>query len=62
MSVAVVLRAAAQDEAEEAALWYEGKQAGLGSDFLAELQRVLDQIARHPDRYAVAAGDTRSAT
>jgi len=36
MSVPVVLRAVAQDEA---ARWYEEKQAGLGSDFLAELQR-----------------------
>jgi plasmid stabilization system protein ParE len=57
----VALRAAAQAEADEAAVWYEGKQAGLGADFLTELQRVLDTIAGQPDRYPVALGDTREA-
>ncbi len=61
MSVPVVLRAIAQGEADEAARWYEGKQAGLGADFLAELQRVLDVIAGQPDRYPVALGTTREA-
>jgi hypothetical protein len=59
MSVPVVLRPVAQDEADEAARWYEGKQAGLGADFLAELQRVLQVISGQPDRYPVVLGDTR---
>lgn len=59
MTVPVVLRAIAQDEADEAARWYEGKRAGLGADFLAELQRVLDVISGQPDRYPVVLGDTR---
>ena len=61
MSVPVMLRPVAQDEADEAARWYEGKQAGLGADFLAELQRVLDVISGQPDRYPVVLGDTREA-
>lgn len=61
MSVPVVLRTVAQDEANEAARWYEGKQARLGADFLAELQRVLDAIAGQPDCYPVALGITREA-
>jgi plasmid stabilization system protein ParE len=61
MSVPVVLRPVVHDEAEEAARWYEGKQAGLGADFLAELQRVLDVISGQPDRYPVVLGDTREA-
>lgn len=61
MSVRVVLRTAAQDEADDAARWYDAKQPGLGSDFLAELQRTLDDIAHYPDRFAIAAGDTREA-
>lgn len=61
MSVPVVLRALAQDEAEEAARWYEGEQAGLGADFLAELQRVFDLISGQPDRCPVVQGDTREA-
>lgn len=61
MSLPVVLRAAARDEAEEAARWHEGKKAGLGADFLAELQRVVDVISGQPDRYPVVLGDTREA-
>ena len=61
MSLPIVLRAAAQDEADEAARWYEGQRAGLGADFVAELQRVLDVISAQPGRYPVAAGDTREA-
>ena len=61
MSVPVVLRAVAQDEAEDAAHWYEGKRAGLGADFVSELQRVFDVIAGQPDRYPLALGDTREA-
>jgi len=61
MSVPVVLRAIAQDEADKAAHWYEGKCAGLGADFLAEVQRVLDLISGQPDRYPIVLGDTREA-
>ena len=61
MRVPVVLRAVAQDEADEAARWYEGKQAGLGAEFLAELQRLFDVISGQPDRYPVVLGDTREA-
>jgi toxin ParE1/3/4 len=57
----VVLRADAQDEADEAAHWYERRQAGVGADFLDELQRVLDTIAAQPDRYPIAQDDTREA-
>jgi plasmid stabilization system protein ParE len=55
------LRAAAQHEANEAARWYEGQRPGLGADFVAELQRVFAVLSAHPDRYPVAAGDTRQA-
>ncbi len=61
MSLPIVLRAAAQNEADEAARWYEGQRPGLGAAFVAELQRVFDVISAHPDRYPVAAGDTREA-
>ena len=61
MSLPIVLRAAAQDEADEAARWYEGQSPGLGADFVAEVQRVLDVIAGQTDRYPIAAGDTREA-
>jgi plasmid stabilization system protein ParE len=61
MSLPVVLRTPARDEADEAAQWYEQRQAGLGTVFVVELQRVLDQIASQPDRYPIVQGDTREA-
>ena len=61
MSVAVVVNRVAEREAEDAATWYERKKMGLGTDFLAKLQRTLNDISQHPDRFAVVAGDTREA-
>ena len=61
MSVPVVFRGAAQDEYNEAAVWYEARQTGLGAEFEAEVQAVLDAIAGQPDRYPVVAGDVREA-
>jgi plasmid stabilization system protein ParE len=34
---------------------------GLGADFLAEVQRVLDVLSGQPDRYPLVLGDTREA-
>ncbi len=39
---------AAASEAEASALWYESRQAGLGEDFLAELDRGFDLILESP--------------
>jgi plasmid stabilization system protein ParE len=60
MSLPLVFRGAAQDEYDEAAVWYDG-QAGLGAAFEAEVQAVLDVIAGQPDRYPIVAGDVREA-
>lgn len=35
-------------ELAEAALWYEGKRAGLGGEFLGEIEGVLPVIASRP--------------
>ena len=61
MSLPVVFRAAAQAEFDAAAAWYEEQRPGLGGDFVAAVQQVLDTIADHPERYAVASGDVREA-
>ena len=61
MSLPVVLRTAAQTEADEAAKWYEAQQTGLGDDFVVELQRIIDVISSQPNRYPVVSGDTRQA-
>jgi hypothetical protein len=45
MSLPLVFRSAAQGEFDYATTWYEGQRPGLGSDFVAEVQQVLDTIA-----------------
>jgi len=61
MSLALIIRPAALAELDDAAAWYENQQTGLGQDLVAEVQRVLDTIANHPQRYPIAAGDIREA-
>lgn len=39
----------ADAELTEAAQFYEGRQPGLGSDLLAEVERALGQILTHPE-------------
>jgi hypothetical protein len=44
---------------EAAVLWYEERQAGLGSDFLAEYQATLARILSEPERWRKLRGDNR---
>jgi plasmid stabilization system protein ParE len=41
----------ASRELEDAALWYEGRQAGLGSAFLAEVDRAVQLSAEGPSQF-----------
>lgn len=59
MSLPIVFREVARAEFEDAAAWYESRVANLGADFIAEIQRVLDTIADHPNRFPVVFGDVR---
>lgn len=61
MSLPLIFRAPALAEFEEAAIWHEGQSAGLGVDFVTEVQKVLDMIANRPARYPIVSGDTREA-
>src|ERR1019366_1795638 len=38
----------ARDDIESAALWYEQQREGVGAQFLAELDVLLDRIREHP--------------
>ncbi|REJ86740.1 MAG: type II toxin-antitoxin system RelE/ParE family toxin [Planctomycetota bacterium] len=33
-----------------AAEWYDGRQQGLGSDFIARVRRAADELREHPER------------
>jgi hypothetical protein len=46
-------------ELEAAALWYEQRQPGLGSDFLEEYQVALAQILDEPERWRKIRGENR---
>lgn len=59
MTLAVVFRRAARAEFDEAALWYEERRSGLGAQFVAEANRVVQGAAEQPQRYAVMYRDIR---
>jgi len=49
--VKVILVAAAEDEALEAAAWYESQQADVGDTLMQELAVILQAIEERPDRF-----------
>ena len=59
MTLPVVFRAAAKTEYDAAVDWYEDKQSGQGSAFVAAVRRVLVEIADRPMRFMIAPGDVR---
>lgn len=61
MSLPLVFRAAARAEFVDATAWHGNQAAGLGADFASEVQKVLDTIARQPQRYPIVSGDVREA-
>ncbi len=61
MTPDLVFRRAADAEFVRATQWYNAERDGLGDEFAAEVQRVLDTVRRHPHLYPVARGDVRVA-
>lgn len=57
----VVVRPAAAADIDEAFLWYEAQRPGLGHEFLAAAQTLIDAVAQHPPRYPVVRRNTRRA-
>ena len=48
MGLRIRIHPEAEAELANAALWYESKRAGLGADFVAEIDEALEQIAEAP--------------
>ena len=44
---------------EAAALWYEERQPGLGTDFLDAFARTVSRITADPERWPLFDGDNR---
>ena len=57
----IVVRPAAAADIDEAFLWYDGQRPGLGHEFLAAAQTLIDAVAQYPLRYPVARRNTRRA-
>jgi toxin ParE1/3/4 len=61
MSLPISFRRAARAEFDDAADWYEQRKAGLGTAFVAAVQRILDRISAQPDFYPQVHRDVREA-
>ena len=61
MTLKVVFRRAARAEFDAAALWYEERQAGLGAQFVSEINRVVELVSSHPGRFPAKHRDIRRA-
>jgi plasmid stabilization system protein ParE len=61
MMLALHLRQEAELDLEDAALWYEEQNTGLGHQFLDEAMSILSAIAEAPLVYPVVHRNTRRA-
>jgi plasmid stabilization system protein ParE len=59
MTLRVVFRRAARAEFDTAALWYEERQAGLGTQFVSEIDRAVELASNHPERFPAKHGEIR---
>jgi hypothetical protein len=55
----VVSHPEADQELEAAAIWYEGRQTGLGTDFLDDFENTLRRIVAAPERWRYFYGTNR---
>lgn len=61
MTRALILRADAEAEVEDAYLWYEERDAGLGAEFIRAVDAVLTSIQRQPRLYPLQYKNARQA-
>jgi toxin ParE1/3/4 len=47
----LIFKPFAEDEATQAALWYNDKSSGLGNDFLLALDAKINAIQRNPTQF-----------
>ena len=61
MTARLVVRAAAEADVLEAALWYEQRSPGLGTEFLRAVDVTFAEIVRTPERFPLVHRETRRA-
>ncbi len=57
----IAFRRAALVEFEEAVVWYEEQRAGLGEEFVREIDAVISSLAESPLRCPLVFGEVRRA-
>jgi len=57
----LVFRRQARRELDEAGDWYEKERAGLGFEFFAAIEQLLNLIASKPEQFPMLFRDTRKA-
>jgi toxin ParE1/3/4 len=57
----VVFRQQARRELDQASDWYEKERVGLGVEFLAEIQILIDRITSNPEQFPILHRDVRKA-
>jgi toxin ParE1/3/4 len=55
----LVIRPRAETDLCEARDWYESQRAGLGSEFVAEIDAIMQALVHDPQRHAVYYRDFR---
>ena len=50
---------AVKQDVRSARIWYEGRRAGLGDEFMNEVRTVLDHIRDNPELYEVVRCNVR---
>jgi toxin ParE1/3/4 len=60
MTLQVVFRHAAKDEFENAAIWHEERQTGLGGQFTSEVKNAVERASTDPEKFPVKYGAIRS--
>ena len=61
MSQPIIFRRLARAEHLRSVEWYEDQQPGLGADFDAKVEAVLQIVANQPRRYPIVERDIREA-
>ena len=59
MNWQVFLSESAREDLEEARNWSESRQAGLGSDFLVEVESILELLEQNPKIFPVRSESVR---
>lgn len=49
----LIIKPLAEDDAKDAAIWYNHKRDGLGNEFILALEATLNAIQRNPNHYQI---------